>query len=323
MERTDDCSERSGGSDPRRSEDEAVDRISRLPDSLLLHILSFLPFRYAVRTSLILRPFSGLWRSLRSLSFEECDFHSCYRRRPEPGFRGRQGFLDFVDNVLALQESCEIDRLRIEFDFHASGSINPESEGYNSEVANRLDKCILFALMKKVKALDIHLAGCDSVEVAQRVIFLDVNLSDEVMCNLVLGSPSLKKVSLRNCHGLRVLKIESHPSLEELYVSTSRGLKEIDVARSGIKILAIVINDSLRKIACPNVVTLELDGSTKGVNITCGSSVIDMGLHIRWGGFNGVFQEYPEVKMLLAKLQDAAYFTLCNGSILVGFHPFK
>ncbi|KAK3405311.1 hypothetical protein EUGRSUZ_K01565 [Eucalyptus grandis] len=305
MERTDDCSERSGGSDPRRSEDEAVDRISGLPDSLLLHILSFLPFRYAVRTSLILRPFSGLWRSLRSLSFEECDYHSCYRRRPEPGCCGRQGFLNFVDNVLALHESCEIDRLRIELDFHASGSINPESEGYNSEVANRLDKCILFALMKKVKALDIHLAGCGFflkaspashhrmtgallnnrlVELCLRVcnveslgqiqlkslrelFFLDVNLSDEVMCNLVLGSPSLKKVSIENCHGLRVLKIESHPSLEELYVCTSRGLKEIDVARSGIKILAIVINDSLRKIACPNVVTLELDGSTKGLDM--------------------------------------------------------
>ncbi|KAF8007860.1 hypothetical protein BT93_K1755 [Corymbia citriodora subsp. variegata] len=353
MRRIDDCRERAGASDQQNSDDEAVDRISGLPDSLLLHILSFLPIRYAVRTSLILRPFRGLWRSLGSLSFEECDFHSCYRCRPEVGCHGRHGFSNFVDHVLALHESCQIDRFRIELDFHDSGSINSESEGYNSEVANRLDKWIFFALKKKVKVLDIALVGCGEalkaspashyrmtgalfnnrlvelcldvcnleslgqiqLESLRKLSLWDVNLSDEVMCNLILGSPSLKKVSLEDCHGLQVLKIDSHPSLEELNVCICHGLKEIELARSGIKILAIVINYSLMKIACLNVVTLELDGSTKGMNISCGSSVIDMALYIR-SGFKGVFQEYPEVKTLLEKVQNATYFTLCNWSVL-------
>lgn len=238
-------------------------------------------------------------------------------------------------------------------------AVNPESVVYNSEVANRLDKWICAALKKKVKALDVALVGCGGplkappafhyrmptalvnnslVELCLHVCNLeslgqiqlrslrklslwDVNLSDEVMRNLVSGCPSLRKVSFLDCHGLQVLKIDSHPSLEELNVCFCHGLQEIDLAGSGIKIFAVAITHPLRKTTCPNVVTLELDASIKEVNITCGSSVNDMALYIR-RGFNGAFEGYPEVKTLLEKVHNAAYFTLCNWSILVCFHPF-
>ncbi|XP_056171061.1 putative F-box/LRR-repeat protein At3g18150 [Syzygium oleosum] len=348
--RTVDRRGRTGGSDPRKSkEDEEVDRISDLPDSLLLHILSFLPFRCAVRASLMLRPFRGLWRSLSMLSFEECDFHAC---------RGRSGagggeFLNFVNHALALHESPEIHTFRIELDFHASGSTNPEFDG-RGVMSNRLDEWIFFTLKKKVKVLDVALDGCGRLLRAlpalhyrvpsavlgssslvnltlkvcnieslgqihlkslQKLSMFDVNLSEEVIQNLVSGSPSLKKVSLSHCHGLQVLKFDRHPSLEELNVCLCVDLEKVDLASSGIKILSVYIVYPLSKIICPNVMTLELDGSINEVNLDWGSSLNDVALYFYH--FGGFFEEHEEVKTLVEKFCNIAYVTLGNWIILL------
>ncbi|XP_056171444.1 uncharacterized protein LOC130139116 [Syzygium oleosum] len=149
----------------------------------------------------------------------------------------------------------------------------------------------------------------------------DVNLSEEVIQNLVSGSPSLKKVSLQCCHGLQVLKFERHPSLEELNVCNCVDLEKVDLASSGIKILAVYVGYPLSKIICPNVMTLELDGLQDDVNLDCGSSLNDVALYVSgFGDFlleRGVFLEYYEFKRLLKKLRSIAHFTLCNRSILV------
>ncbi|XP_056171576.1 F-box/LRR-repeat protein At3g03360-like [Syzygium oleosum] len=352
--RTVDRRGRTGGSDPRKSkEDEEVDRISDLPDSLLLHILSFLPFRCAVRASLMLRPFRGLWRSLSMLSFEECDFHAC---------RGRSGagggeFLNFVNHALALHESPEIHTFRIELDFHASGSTNPEFDG-RGVMSNRLDEWIFFTLKKKVKVLDVALDGCGRLLRAlpalhyrvpsavlgssslvnltlkvcnieslgqihlkslQKLSMFDVNLSEEVIQNLVSGSPSLKKVSLSHCHGLQVLKFDRHPSLEELNVCLCVDLEKVDLASSGIKILSVYIVYPLSKIICPNVMTLELDGSINEVNLDWGSSLNDVALYFYH--FGGFFEEHEEVKTLVEKFCNIAYVTLGNWIILISIPP--
>ncbi|XP_056171578.1 F-box/LRR-repeat protein At3g03360-like [Syzygium oleosum] len=353
MKRTGDVRDRAGGSDPRKSEeDEAVDRISGLPDFLLLHILSFLPFRCAVRASLMLRPFRGLWTSLSSLSFQEDDFHTCDRGRS--GADGGSRLWNFVDHVLALHESPEIHRLRIVLFSYASISPNPEydHQGVMSS-RDRLDEWIFFALKKKVKVLDVNLLGYHTplgallfhcrvpsavfttsslvelnlslchvefgeqiqLKSLQKLWMCDVILSEEVMRKLVLGSPLLKKVSLRYCSGLRVLKLDRHPSLEELNVRQCRDLEKVDLASSGIKILAIFIAYPSSKIICPNVSTLELDGpEPDGVNLDCGSSLNDAALYFH--GYGDFFLEDVEVETLLGKLRNIAYFSLANWIML-------
>ncbi|KAI9108137.1 hypothetical protein K1719_021010 [Acacia pycnantha] len=57
-----------------RTKAEVRDRISDLPDSLLLHILSFLPAKEAVATCLLSKRWRPLWPSLPTLDLKRQDF---------------------------------------------------------------------------------------------------------------------------------------------------------------------------------------------------------------------------------------------------------
>lgn len=46
------------------------DRISALPDALLCHILSFLPTKYTVRSTLLSKRWKNKWTSITNLDFE-------------------------------------------------------------------------------------------------------------------------------------------------------------------------------------------------------------------------------------------------------------
>lgn len=47
------------------------DRISRLPDAVLCHILSLIPTKYAVRSSIVSNRWKNIWASVPNLDFED------------------------------------------------------------------------------------------------------------------------------------------------------------------------------------------------------------------------------------------------------------
>ncbi|KAK2409075.1 FBD-associated F-box protein [Trifolium repens] len=82
-----------------------INRISDLPDSLLCHILTYLPTRTSVATmKLMSRRWSNLWKHLQVFDF----FHD---------FRNRERlerFKFFVNSVLALRRSHDIRKLHVQ-----------------------------------------------------------------------------------------------------------------------------------------------------------------------------------------------------------------
>ncbi|KAB2616084.1 F-box/FBD/LRR-repeat protein [Pyrus ussuriensis x Pyrus communis] len=74
----------------------AKDRISELPVEVLRHILSFLPTKYAVRTSCLSTKCKNIWASVPILNF-----HHEY-------FSGDAGFSMFVERVLFMRDSSDI-----------------------------------------------------------------------------------------------------------------------------------------------------------------------------------------------------------------------
>lgn len=91
---------------------DSDDRISSLPDSLLHHILSFLPTKYAVATSTLSKRWASLCFSLPSLDFDDTTYepHSTYHLGREARFLH---FVQFVDGFLLLRDSQPIKRFRL------------------------------------------------------------------------------------------------------------------------------------------------------------------------------------------------------------------
>ncbi|KAG9441547.1 hypothetical protein H6P81_017401 [Aristolochia fimbriata] len=79
------------------------DRISELPETLRLHILSFLPTEDCIRTSLIAKGWRYLWKFVSSLNFNYSDDHTSTAL-----VREREKFLNFVDQVFMLRDSSDL-----------------------------------------------------------------------------------------------------------------------------------------------------------------------------------------------------------------------
>ncbi|QHO33246.1 F-box/FBD/LRR-repeat protein At4g26340-like [Arachis hypogaea] len=87
-----------------------IDLISSLPDSLLCHILSFLPTRCAMATSVLARRWRHLWKDLLALDLDNSK-HSPYYL---PG--GTHRFIAFVNAVFAQRKALRVEKLRLACD---------------------------------------------------------------------------------------------------------------------------------------------------------------------------------------------------------------
>jgi len=87
------------------------DRISSLPNSILHHILSFLPTKTCVRTTpLISRRFRHLWKNLEAFDFSLNFSHYIQQNENYEKF---MLFSVFVNTVLALRKSRVVRKFRL------------------------------------------------------------------------------------------------------------------------------------------------------------------------------------------------------------------
>ncbi|XP_030440230.2 putative F-box protein At1g49610 isoform X2 [Syzygium oleosum] len=333
--------------------DDRRDVISNLPDSVLLHILSFLPTRDAVRTVMVPR-FRYLWTSTRHLSFDHCAYHNC--KEKAAAFRIDERFVNFTDHVLTLHENPTIDSFRLNLNYWAEvypDNNDPQWEdGITEETrrSNKIGTWICFAVRRKVQFLDLNFLGCAgespdnlyvlpsivlrcsclvelklaSCEVwlvgevqlrSLRKLFMkQIDLTDNKMAGILSGCPLLKELSLEDCYGLHEPEFCSAPSIEVLNLEDC-GLKKLDLTRSDIKHLNIDISGHL-ELVCPNVKILDIAGRIEYVKVTDMSSLVDTSLC-----FSHYLRyssgKYREFRLLLERLSCSPYFMPCDLCILV------
>ncbi|GMP73208.1 hypothetical protein CsSME_00031030 [Camellia sinensis var. sinensis] len=112
------------------TKDGEEDRISKLSNTLLIHVLSFLETRYSVRTSILSTRWKNLWACVPNLTFH---LHS------PPSY----GFSNFIDRVLLLHDLPQIHTFT--FTCNSIFDIKP----------NRLNSWISFAIKRRVHHLYI------------------------------------------------------------------------------------------------------------------------------------------------------------------------
>ncbi|CAH9079016.1 unnamed protein product [Cuscuta europaea] len=149
----------------KRIKDLPIDRLSELPDSLLIHILSFLGVKHAAMTSLLGKKWKFLWAELPTLEFEFYFWDK--NEKPDKILN----FVDGVNKTLATRSENYLEKLKVVFK-------------YRERFAQDVDNWLEFALKSKVK--DIHLS----------IIF-----SEEfyTLLELMYSNSSLTSLSLRGC----------------------------------------------------------------------------------------------------------------------------
>ncbi|KAK9714753.1 hypothetical protein RND81_06G117300 [Saponaria officinalis] len=212
----------------KRMKPDNEDRLSQLPNSMMTHILSFLPVIDAVKTQLLSKRFRHVWASITSLLF--------------PVIRVSDEFYaQFISNALMIHKGPLIKKLYL-------SKIGPSNDGVDPPI----NLWIQAAVIKQVEELVLEiydfvisfqipnsLLSCDTlrefslttpeIELISSVSWKSLerltlksisNLSNYVICKIVAGSPALECLRLIKCQGFsRVIIDSSSSNLRNLLIN--------------------------------------------------------------------------------------------------------
>uniref|UniRef100_A0A2N9F859 F-box domain-containing protein n=1 Tax=Fagus sylvatica TaxID=28930 RepID=A0A2N9F859_FAGSY len=227
-----------------RQKDSVLDRISNLPESLLCHILSFLPTKNAVATSILSSRWKLLWTLVPKLDLDT-DTIDSYKGNWKlhwtvvPGLDKAIFFEHIVFRVLELQQQTQcLQKFRLKFEV-----------GDSTSYGQYLETWLRVAAARKVKELNLEICFDratmvwkplklrDSVYTCRTLVVLKLRGETEINTpSLSFQFPCLKILHLISVfhsreHSLSRL-LSSCPVLEEL--SYERKYEEIEYRKISV-----------------------------------------------------------------------------------------
>ncbi|GMY36938.1 F-box/LRR-repeat protein At3g58900-like [Fagus crenata] len=211
----------------KKNANETRKEIDNLPDLILVHILSYLPTKDAVRTSILSKKWQYLWTSTPKLHFAEGERNE------------RMVFMNFVERALALRDSSKIT------DFSLSCDVQCDTSRINAWIISVVKHKVqvLHMYLRKFQeplALPPCLFTCRSLEVLKLKMFHHLKLPSSISFSslkilslwkvifsdnrstqqLFSGCPILEKLSIIDCIWKNVKAVcISSPKLQELFIS--------------------------------------------------------------------------------------------------------
>nr|XP_043620357.1 F-box protein At5g03100-like [Erigeron canadensis] len=259
--------------------EEEQDRISLLPDGLIIEILSRLPStKNAIRTGVLSKRWQHLWTVVHTLIFIDNNINtSIYNRYLSADI------FSFINKAITQCQSREIKKLLLHISFHV---------GFESQLNN----FIRFAINRNVQELSLlssylgdnhkfefkddtffnsscftHLklehcifrpSGVISWDKLKSLCVSRVKLDKDLIQNILSGSPLLETLKLKYCCGYRRLDITSK-SVKNLVISgyhnwftTNFGMDIIQINAPNVLSLTIKKALYLRKILLQDVSSL-------------------------------------------------------------------
>ncbi|KAL3653036.1 hypothetical protein CASFOL_002717 [Castilleja foliolosa] len=241
----------SDSSQNKRMKKMPIDRLSALPDGILIHILSFLGLKESAVTSVLSKRWEFFWAELPRLEFYE-------------GSKERDKIRQFaamINRTLLIRRGAHLEMFYVGFRY---------DESFASDVDSWLD----FAVKNKAKEIRLHLWSrtrenlyrlpetmysnpslirfsahdCNMDTLAKidwrSLTRLDINdstLPQHVIENILSGCPVLHALSLEECQGFNCLDVKS----QNLYELKVYDLEDRE-------------NGSLLEISAPHVHTLDI-----------------------------------------------------------------
>lgn len=240
--------------------------MSALPDELVVSIVSCLPLKEAVATSILSRRWKHVWKSTRTLNLFDTKFdltrcHFLFLKREAKDEESRE-YVDWVNGVLQQHSSSTIERFRASFDI-------------DRRFISSVDKWIKFAMNKRVQILELEFQleygpKEDIYAFPHKLLGLEEEPALEL--NHLYSSDTPRLHSCGNNIGFKFLKVIhfqcvdvtrqvldyflSHcPTLERLTVSCVRSLTDVRVVGPSIalKHLALMNCNGLKRIEVQDV----------------------------------------------------------------------
>ncbi|XP_074272721.1 F-box/FBD/LRR-repeat protein At5g56420-like [Silene latifolia] len=262
------------------SNDGIEDRLSGLPDELIVHILSLMPTLDAVRT-MLLRPFRNLWTLVPALSFEYYGYYCRIADKPPSTHVSYSSFTCFVRNALLLNRRSTIDSFRLCI-------CNLDKKSTDTKIIGDVQMLLRYAIEREVKDLYFHYnahffdpPGC--VFTSQYLVTLTlfcctlehyehqsqpqmVNLrklsllfvggSNKAFNQLISGCPCLQELFINTAFGLELVSLNiNSPSVRKLYLRVSDGSYNLNCP--SLKILDIAICETDVKLNMIGVISLQ------------------------------------------------------------------
>ncbi|CAH9085551.1 unnamed protein product [Cuscuta epithymum] len=199
------------------------DRISALPDEVLINILSRVPMTVGCRTGVLSRRWENMWNQVSNVCFFG-DYDDIVVKDVGP----ENGFFAFVDHVLNRCNSHKIDRFWIQFKLLDDKDSSRITNWVQFAVDRKADDIALmqqgawnevtlpeilvsYLPLKKLKLKFFKLGETQVINwpCLTRLTLRSVNLNDEEVERLLAGCPALETLELTHYGFFRELKIKS------------------------------------------------------------------------------------------------------------------
>ncbi|KAI8525376.1 hypothetical protein RHMOL_Rhmol13G0225600 [Rhododendron molle] len=236
----------------KRPRNQCLDRISALHDSLILHILSFLPMEDVVRTGTLSKRWECLWTCASTLVFQRDEFD----------LNDIDRFATFVNRTLVLCTCSNIKKFVLQFRHH------PDVECFPPDT----NLWIRFAMQNNVEELYLHFGGYTESHRLPQHLFTNSTLRTLSASNCIVAPGggiswrSLKSLTLEYAElgdGVLAKILLGCPVLEFLQIRMIFGARRMDINSASLNMLVVhycVIGDDefALEISAPNLQVLEL-----------------------------------------------------------------
>ncbi|XP_074272692.1 F-box/LRR-repeat protein At3g26922-like isoform X1 [Silene latifolia] len=243
------------------SNDGIEDRLSGLPDEVIVHILSLMPTLDAVRT-MLLRRFRNLWTLVPALSFEYYGYYSRLADKPPSTHVSSSSFAWFGRYAMLLNRRSTIDTFRL-----CIGNLDKKS---TDAIIGDVRMWLRYAIEREVKDLyfryeapNFDLPGC--VFTSQYLVTLTL-----ARCMLKhyehqsqLEMINLRKLSLLHVYGSTKAfdqLISGCPCLQELFIITTFGqrLSSLNINSPSVRKLYLHMYNTSCTLNCPSLKNLDI-----------------------------------------------------------------
>ncbi|KAL2939280.1 hypothetical protein RDABS01_033912 [Bienertia sinuspersici] len=212
-----------GVNHPQKLQQEDEDKISSLPDNLLITIISLLPINNAAATSAVSRRWRNLWTHLTHLSFPPSNWDD---QRKKPSFKNPNSFVSTINQILSKLKFPKIHNFRLWIPFYP---LQIKAEVGSSflvpllnEICHRNPEIIQVSFFGNNPSLFYQLPTCIlqtpsivKLELGEMLEFMNITADGLFNVNL----PNLKKLSIHlhdSSRNLMGALFKSCPLLENL-----------------------------------------------------------------------------------------------------------